>query len=357
MNNPDILIVTHNQYGYQTDYLHFSKYLSNDYNVTFYSILSNSPKIENASLNIIYYDKPHKNKLLKLLYFTKELSTFLSENNFKFILIKYFPSCSLLLNLSNKRKILVDIRSAYVSKSFLFNKIMDEILKYEVNKFSAISIISKSLENKLKINSSLILPLGGNIHFDGEKNEDKLTLIYVGTFSNRNIHLTIIGLSKFLLKHPGKVKNYYIIGDGNATSKKLLIETIRSHKLSDLVVMPGYVPHESLNKYFEISNIGVSFVPITPYYNVQPPTKTFEYLLSGIPVIATSTYENEKVVNSQNGVLIKDSAHDFAIGLEKIFNSLPFFNSRKIIESVSSFTWENIVNQRLIPFIQKTINE
>jgi len=43
-----------------------------------------------------------------------------------------------------------------------------------------------------------------------------------------------------------------------------------------------------------------------PYYDCQPATKTFEYILSGMVCIATSTYENKKLINNINGVLCND---------------------------------------------------
>lgn len=41
---------------------------------------------------------------------------------------------------------------------------------------------------------------------------------------------------------------------------------------------------------------------MTEYYDSQPPTKTFEYALSGLYVLATKTRENEKVITNDNGV-------------------------------------------------------
>jgi glycosyltransferase involved in cell wall biosynthesis len=86
---------------------------------------------------------------------------------------------------------------------------------------------------------------------------------------------------------------------------------------------------------------------MTDYYDVQPVTKTFEYLLSGMPVIATNTSENRKVINQGNGVLIGDTAEDFYTGLKTILKNRLFFDSVKIRNNSMEYTWYNIVDKNL----------
>jgi hypothetical protein len=74
-----------------------------------------------------------------------------------------------------------------------------------------------------------------------------------------------------------------------------------------------------------------------------------------MPVIAVNTYENRLRVNENNGVLINDSAKDFCNGLTNIYNRRNSFNSSEIRKSVESYTWENIVNTNLKPYLQKLL--
>ena len=92
---------------------------------------------------------------------------------------------------------------------------------------------------------------------------------------------------------------------------------------------------------------------MTPYFDCQPPTKTFEYLLSGMPVIATATYENSLVVNDGNGVLINDTADSFCEGLEKLANNRVVYNSEKILTTCKQYTWENIIHNDLKSYLIK----
>jgi nucleoside-diphosphate-sugar epimerase len=70
--------------------------------------------------------------------------------------------------------------------------------------------------------------------------------------------------------------------------------------------------------YFDIHNIGVSYIPMLKCFDNQPPTKTFEYLLSGMPVIATATNANKDIINDVNGVLINDNSEEVYNGLTAI---------------------------------------
>src|SRR5690606_31743303 len=93
--------------------------------------------------------------------------------------------------------------------------------------------------------------------------------------------------------------------------KRLVVEL----GLQDVVNFHGRMSHTDAQVFFDRSNIGISYVPLTSYYDHQPPTKTYEYILSGMPVVATETSENVKLINSVNGVLCKDTPDSFADGL------------------------------------------
>ena len=93
---------------------------------------------------------------------------------------------------------------------------------------------------------------------------------------------------------------------------------------------------------YEESNIGVSYVPITSYYNYQPVTKTFEYLMSGLPVIATATYENKLIINQSNGILIEDNPKSFCEGLIQMHQLLHNYDDISIKQEMKEYQWKNI---------------
>ena len=149
-----------------------------------------------------------------------------------------------------------------------------------------------------------------------------MQLLYLGTLNGRNIDESVRGFSSFISEFGEKIHLiYHIIGHGSKSETEKLCQVINECNLSDHVIMHGYKTHSEIKYYFDNCNVGVSFVPVTPYYNVQPPTKTFEYLCSGLVVIATNTIENSKVINTENGTLIEDTSKGFHQGLKTIYNN------------------------------------
>jgi len=88
-------------------------------------------------------------------------------------------------------------------------------------------------------------------------------------------------------------------------------------------------------------------------YDCQPPTKTFEYVFAGMPVIATATSENRRVINRTNGILIKDDPKSFYEALRELYFRREEFYSEKIRHSCLGYSWESIVKKNLIPYLAK----
>jgi len=147
----------------------------------------------------------------------------------------------------------------------------------------------------------------------------------------------------FLERIPNANIHYTIIGKGWHKEEEILLKFVNQLKLQKHIELIGYVANNELQPYYEKANVGVSYIPMTPYYEFQPATKTFEYLMAGMPVIATKTYENKQVVNQQNGVLIKDTPESFAKGIEQMFNQHSFFIENTIRQSVEGYEWSKII--------------
>ena len=107
-----------------------------------------------------------------------------------------------------------------------------------------------------------------------------------------------------------------------------------------------------LKEFFDHSNVGVSFVPMTPMYNYQPPTKTFEYINSGLFCIATQTFANSEVITSTNGILIPDNAENFCNALQKFIQNKEKISDKEIRNTGQAYLWKNIVEQQLLPALK-----
>ena len=114
--------------------------------------------------------------------------------------------------------------------------------------------------------------------------------------------------------------------------------------MENIVRILGIVPHDRLQEHFDTHNIGVSYIPMTDYYDVQPPTKTFEYLVSGLAVIGTATSENRLVINDSNGILTDDSPEGFYNGLVELADRLQTYDSILIRQNAQQFGWKKITD-------------
>ena len=200
-----------------------------------------------------------------------------------------------------------------------------------------------------------IIPLGADVISTKCKCYEELRLLYVGTLEGRRIADTIEGIAIFKQKHQD-VKLYYdIVGDGITDTKEHLEDLVIKYDLCDVIRIHGRVSYDKLYPFFEECNIGVSYVPITPWYDHQPPTKTFEYIMSGLFCLATNTSENQKLITHVNGILHKDNPIDFSNALEQYVQYKSKLDYAKIKNSLSEYNWKSIVNNKLLPVI-KSVN-
>lgn len=336
-----ILVIGRSQFGYHSDTYYMCKYLKDDWKITYLSWDYRQKRIYMDGVEAIYISRNgsyprRKSRFLKIVL------NEIKNNNFDIHFVKYIRGCSLLKILNPSKNFIFDIRSGAVYQYRTARLLSDCFLRLEAMFFKHKTVISRSLAEKLNLNA-YILPLGADVLSESKKTFSSLELLYVGTLFNRNIGLTIEGFSKFYHNYKDKLKiRYTIVGTGPGNEEERLKKTVKRERLKDAVVISGLIPHNQIKPYFDSHNIGVSFIPITAYFDVQPPTKTFEYLLSGMPVIATNTTENKKVINPENGVLINDDPDSFCESLKEIYRKRNNFCSEKIREDSLNNTWSKI---------------
>lgn len=273
------------------------------------------------------------------------------------ILVEYFKGCSIFKKLMPWRRMLLDVRTLAVWGNMDVNgqKIRDKYdngVRNAAKCYDALFVISEGMKDKIgNVGKPVyMLPLGADVISTKEKKYAPIRLLYVGTLMNRNLEKTILGLSQFVNKFPADDISYDIIG-GNTDEVEKFREYAKALKCDKYIMLHGRIAHCELKPYFDKCNIGVSFVPITPSYNIQPVTKTFEYANSGLYVIGTATVENKKVINSDCGILISDTHEDFCSALEFIREQASTIEENKVRQSLSRHNWANIVQNCLLPII------
>ena len=340
-----LLIINQQQLGYHSDTYYYCKYLRRHFQINYICHDSGKPRILLPGISVEYL-RPVKLPFLRDFIFLCQVITRVKKP-YDIYFIKYFKGCAVLPILFRGKKFLLDIRTASVLISPSKRRLYDAILKLEASCFKRISVISKSLGRKLNLDKTTpVIPLGADTISNTSKSLKALRLIYVGTLYNRNIEETIEGFFYFLKHHKFHIDiSYTIIGTGLFDEEQVLRTLVQNKNMENYVNIVGQIPHDQLAQYFDAANVGICYVPVTDYYDAQPPTKIFEYLLSGMPVIATGTSENKKIITSQNGVITQDTPQSFYLGLKTLYDQRHIYDSKKIREEQSAFTWENIVPQ------------
>lgn len=346
-----LLIICKTQYGYHTDYTKYCEYLKKEFDITYLCFDAGFEKLEMENVTVKYV--PWKGpKILRGIRFLVACIFMIARKN-GVVFIEYFEKCDILKKIFLKRKMILNIRTLSVSSNKTIRVSQDRSLQKACDIYDHITPVSSGVQHKLNLHKekATIIPLGSDRISTKAKSFEKLNLLYVGSLNGRNIDQTISGLSLFIKKHPDIPIHYDIIGDGNVSSELTLL--IQNLKLTPVVKMHGRIPHFKLKPYFDQSNVGISYIPMTEYYEHQPPTKTYEYIMSGMPCIGTNTAENKKIITLTNGVLCDDNPESFSIALEKVYNYKNKYKSEKISSSIDDYTWENIVSKVLKPVLIK----
>lgn len=353
-----LLIVNRSQFGYHLDCYYYCRHAPDDAAITYLCCSAAREEIPGEKTRVIMIPPqsgPLAGKVQFLLFFLRAFrESLLGE--YDIVFIKYFPACSLLRILIPWRRFVLDIRTGSVYKNRNRKEWANRILRLEGFFFRHISVISYGLAERLHIpkRKCYLLPLGANPLADApSRNFDRLDLLYVGIFSNRDIHHTLEGCRLFRRNHPEIAITYRLVGCGTPEEEARLRRIAESPELAGRVEFLGYVHHRELEKFWREANVGVAYVPITEVYQSQPPTKTFEYLAAGMPVLATATGENGKIVNTGNGVLIQDNPTDFANGLYELWQRRRQYNCREIQRSISEYSWYKITAD-FFAFLERT---
>ena len=353
----ELLIINSATFGKLTDSYMWCKYLKDKFKITF--ITFDSPHIKTemngVDLKLVSCDGGAFISRLRFI-----LTAF--KHAFKCkgaIFVVYFCDALWLKRILFWKKMTLDIRTFSVNRDPKRRIAVNKNLMITARRYDNITVISEGLKTKLGLPDSKvkILPLGADRLSSIDTSFDQIKLLYVGILSGREINKTILGIKQFKEKHPDNKITYDIVGDGHYNELIELNELVDSLDLNDTVTLYGRLPYNQLHPFFDRCNVGVSFVPKTDYYEFQPPTKTFEYIISGLYTIATSTYCNKSIVTPTNGLLIDDNPDDFTKALETVWDKRESLDHDKIRESLSNYNWNNIANTILYPILNESATD
>ncbi|MCK9217529.1 MAG: glycosyltransferase [Firmicutes bacterium] len=355
----NVLFVIPDQFGYSAGYYYYCKYLIQEGfdSVGVICLDCGKPKVEAPEGTAVYYVKA-KNALHNRL---QMLLVFLSvKKHYQRYIIKQFIGVSIFTFFCKSQDSWLDIRTGSVRKRVLSRFIENKIILLESSLFHKIFILSLPLAKKLNLKENKIvwLPLGAD-EISKEKKDylQSMNFLYIGTFYGRNLHQCIEGFAKFYLEYREKINiSFDIVGDGPNSDVLRINSVIYGNKLNDIVKLHGELNHLDATALFEKCNFGVSYVPMTDFYQLQPPTKIFEYVLSGLVCIATNTIANRELISQDNGMLHNDDPSSFYEALVKAYNYREHYRTTAVKSTLIDYSWQNIVRSIIIKSITNQVS-
>lgn len=347
-----ILIIAPYQFGELTDYYYWAKYATLEgWSVTYIGY-----KYKSRAFKERYYQgvkvksvKHLNNRLILGVFFYLKCIIEVILGHYNNIIICRMPHCQIIARLFSKRNVILDVRTLSVSEDEKHRTKQDLSLIKIKSSFSKCTVISEGVGHRIG-SPYYVLPLGAEELSLKAKSFDKIRLFYIGTFDNRDLSTFIKGLSLFQ-KETGEDTTFDIVGGGSDNEEAILKNTVNSSGAKG-VNFHGYLTHDEASMMFDNCNVGVCYVPIKDYYQFQPPTKLYEYLLSGMAVISTKTISNIAVMNDNNGVLVEDDAVSVCNGLKELSSRIKKYSSEDIVKDSKLYHWRHIVKNNLLGLMQ-----
>lgn len=165
------------------------------------------------------------------------------------------------------------------------------VVPYQVEKFS-------------QFNKNVVLIRNVSV-YPGVKNQLKETnIIYIGSISENYGGESILSLARFMNLVESKLR--IILFDKFDDSYKKKFITLVQEESLPIDLLPRFNRHE-LHEIMKKGIVGLSFSKNTISNNLGYPTKLFEYMSFGIPVVASDTLRHQQILNiSKSGVLVDD---------------------------------------------------
>jgi glycosyltransferase involved in cell wall biosynthesis len=155
-----------------------------------------------------------------------------------------------------------------------------------------------------------------------------------------------------------EVPNLQLIILGEGDDLNHLKSLSQRLSISDRVFFLGYVNYREVPAFLSAADIAVSYVPIFPAFDAQPPLKTIEYLACSLAVIATNTTGNRRfIAHEWNGLLTKDDPKSVSESIIRLSRDARLREtlSGRATRSVENYDWKTIIEERILPAYQETL--
>lgn len=190
-------------------------------------------------------------------------------------------------------------------------------------------------------------PLTSDVSIDPRTDErdHEHMLAYVGSLQERRGLFEMLDLAAGLREN-GLDVGLWLLGPIGGAAEQPLTEHIESTNLTDHVRLFGYVEYDQIFSYLAAADAGLVLLdPDQPDFATNIPTKLFEYMLAGLPVIASRLPTVEQYLPDDCGIVVEYGDTDQQVSAVSELLCMPDrgegmgANGRKKV--LEKFNWEN----------------
>lgn len=176
------------------------------------------------------------------------------------------------------------------------------------------------------------------------RNEDApLELIYTGTVQKargRDVMLEAMGIAV----KAGVPVRLTMVG---ASLEELKYCNAYAQRLgiADSVTMHGRVPGREIPAYIAQADAGICIWEDQPWWRYNPPTKLFEYLVAGLPVLASNIRTHTQyITHEENGLIFEYDSVSLAKTIQELWARRAELTAikQRAFEGSRAYLWENI---------------
>jgi glycosyltransferase involved in cell wall biosynthesis len=186
------------------------------------------------------------------------------------------------------------------------------------------------------------------------KEKNNYILTYFGTLNyNRNPEFILEILFLVTKEIPNCV--LLLIGEtASEAEKQSLLKRCDELNLNRNAIFTGHINRELLQDHLQYCDLSISAVPPESYYKISSPTKLYESLGNGIPVVANKEILEQKkvVIESGGGLLVRYSAKSFSKAVIKLLKNknLRLKSGRKGKEYINKHYSYQILAEKIKPY-------
>jgi glycosyltransferase involved in cell wall biosynthesis len=146
--------------------------------------------------------------------------------------------------------------------------------------------------------------------FKGTSHEhrgNQLRIVYVGFLSKlRGLDLLIEGAAHYI-KTQGSADAIRIDIIGKGAQKEKLLALSKELGISDSVKIHGWLEQDQVDELMAQANVGALTYRVCGHWNHTIPNKIFDYMLAGLPVLATEVIPIARILReTDSGLVCKD---------------------------------------------------